>query len=86
MRALPNWIDAYLDYTEKTEPRKSYRLWAGLSTIAAVLQRKCYMRVGSEIFYPNLYVVLTGPPAARPTNPALSESTERRLPINVPEP
>jgi hypothetical protein len=37
----------------------------GISTLASVLQRKCYIQWGRELFFPNLYVVLVGPPAAR---------------------
>jgi hypothetical protein len=64
-RALPDWLDAYLEYTDNTEPRRSYRAWAGISAVAAALQRKCYLQLGIETFFPNLYIVLVGPPAAR---------------------
>jgi len=64
-RILPDWLDAYLEYTDNTEPRASYRAWAGVSAIAAALQRKCYLQLGIETFFPNLYIVLVGPPAAR---------------------
>ena len=33
--------------------------------MAAVLQRKCWVKWGRLTFYPNLYIVLIGPPAAR---------------------
>lgn len=39
-----------------------YKLWVGISTIAAVLQRKCVLRWGTLSFYPNMYIVLVGPP------------------------
>ena len=64
-RILPDWLDAYLEYTNNTEPRESYRAWAGASAIAAALQRKCYLQLGMLRFFPNLYIVLVGPPAAR---------------------
>lgn len=64
-RLLPDWIDSYLEYTDNTEPRKSYHLWVAISTIAAVLQRKCWFGLGSEYWFPNFYIILTGPPAAR---------------------
>jgi len=65
MRKLDDWIDSYLDCTSNSEPRESYRRWAAISTIAAALQRKCYLDWGTETFYPNFYIVLIGPPAAR---------------------
>jgi len=64
-RILDSWIDSYLIYTENTEPPKMFRLWSAISVIAAVLQRKCKLSWGTLTFYPNLYTVLVGPPAAR---------------------
>lgn len=64
-RRLPDWIEGFLAYTDNTEPRRSYRSWVAVSTIAAVLQRKCVLKWGRLDFYPNLYIVLVGPPAAR---------------------
>lgn len=49
-----------MKYTENSEPPTIYRKWAGLSVIAAVMQRKCYMEWEDKIF-PNMYVVLVGP-------------------------
>lgn len=60
-----DWIEAYLRYVKNTEPRTSYKLWTAVSTIASVLQRKVFLNWGSEIWYPNFYIILTGPPAAR---------------------
>lgn len=60
-RELPNWLDAYLEYSDNTESPISYHVWCGLSAIAGALQRKVYIKWGHEIIYPNLYVVLIGP-------------------------
>jgi len=65
MRKLDDWLSAYMDYTDDTEPRELFRKWCGISAIAACLKRKCYLALGREIFYPNFYIVLVGPPAAR---------------------
>jgi hypothetical protein len=59
-----DWIKAYLEYTDNTEPSKLYRKWAAVSTIAAVLRRKTWLDWQTRLF-PNLYVVLVGPAAAR---------------------
>ena len=64
-RQLDNWIESFLSYTDDTEPRETYRRWTALSTVAAALQRKCFLVWGRETFYPNLYIILVGPPAAR---------------------
>ena len=59
------WIDSFVDYTDNTEPPVSYRRWVAISAIASVMQRKCFLNWGSETFYPNMYIVLVGPPATR---------------------
>jgi Protein of unknown function (DUF3987) len=65
MRALSNWLDSFMQFTDNTEPPEMYRLWTGISVLAAALQRKCFIGMGSKTYYPNLYVVLVGPPATR---------------------
>lgn len=60
-RQLDDWLDAYLDYNSNTEPPQQFHRWVGLSVIASVLQRKCYLEWGTITFYPNLYVVLVAP-------------------------
>lgn len=64
-RQLKDWIEAFLEYTDNTEPPESYRRWVAISTMASVLQRKCKLEWGSETFFPNMYIILVGPPAAR---------------------
>ncbi len=61
-RELEDWLDAYLEYTDSSEPPKSYHVWCGLTVIAGALQRKVYLQQGLErTIYPNLYVILVGP-------------------------
>lgn len=60
-RNVDDWIKSYLTYTGNSEPPELYRLWTGVSTIAAVLQRKCFIQWGELTFFPNLYVILVGP-------------------------
>jgi hypothetical protein len=65
-RQLTDWLTAFIEYTScNTEPPEMYRLWAGVSTIAAALQRKCKLEWGMLTFYPNLYIVLVGPSGIR---------------------
>lgn len=64
-RKLEDWITSYLKYTDNTEPRESYRTWTAISMVAAALRRKCYFTWGSETWFPNFYIILVGPPAAR---------------------
>lgn len=48
-------------YTGNSEPPDTYRLWTGISVIAACLKRKCVLRWGTLPLYPNMYIVLVGP-------------------------
>jgi len=64
-RILDDWLANYLVMTDNSEPSAMYRLWSGISVISGVLQRKCKLDWGELVFYPNLYTVLVGPPAAR---------------------
>lgn len=59
-RKLKDWLDAYLQYTDNSEPPEVYKKWVGVSCIAAALQRRCWAEWESKI-YPNMYVVLVGP-------------------------
>ena len=63
-RNLPDWLDGFVELTENSEPPLMFRKWAGISAIAAALQRKVRVEFGLSLtFYPNLYIVLVGPSA-----------------------
>jgi len=50
---------------DATEPSQRYHLWTAITIIAAMLARKCTVQLGPELYFPNLYTVLIGPPGAR---------------------
>lgn len=60
-----SWIEKFLDYTDNSEPPELYRKWTAISMIAAALERKSFLEWGTFNLYPNMYIVLVGPPAAR---------------------
>jgi hypothetical protein len=64
-RQLESWIDGFMELTDNTEPPPVYRRWVAISTIASVLQRKCWLDWGMETFYPNMFIVIIGTPATR---------------------
>jgi len=64
-RLLSSWLEGLKEFVEETESPRQYWLWGGVSTIASALQRKVWLRFGMEKIYPNLYVLLVGPPAQR---------------------
>lgn len=63
-RNFSNWLEAYLEYTENTEPPFLYRKWVGISVLAAAMQRKNWLQ-WDRILYPNFYIVLVGPSGVR---------------------
>ncbi len=64
-RELDDWIRAYLEYTSSSEAPKLFRKWTAISSVAAALERKVWLDMGLETFYPNLYVILVGPSGSR---------------------
>lgn len=60
-RLCSDWITTYLQFTENSEPPLLYRTWVAVSVLAATLQRKTFLQWHSEL-YPNMYIVLVGPP------------------------
>ena len=60
-RELEDWLSAYLQYTENSEPPITYHTWCGLSLLAGALQRKAYLQWGFEYIYANLFAILVGP-------------------------
>lgn len=61
-RLLPDWITAYMTYTAQSRAPDEYHLWTALSAIAGAIRRKAFFDMDYFLLYPNLYVVLVGPP------------------------
>jgi len=82
-RQVGNWLRAYLEYTKESESPDSYHLWTGLSVLASAVRRRVWVDQGIYILYPNMYVILVGPPGrvAKSTTIRLG----RRLLLGVPE-
>lgn len=63
-RYYEDWIAAYMDHLDNTESPDIYKRWVAISTVAAALGRKCHVKWHiSSNTYPNMYIVLVGPPA-----------------------
>lgn len=60
-RLLPNWIQAYLAYTDESESPEEYHKWVAISTIAGAMRRRSFYNYGYFLAYPNMYIVLVGP-------------------------
>lgn len=61
-RKLDDWLKHWLEYSSAWESPERMRLWAGVSAISAAMQRKCWTFVKGQRLYPNMYVLLVGPP------------------------
>lgn len=61
-RHLKDWLKSYMEFTEESECPKIFHKWVAISTVAAVLKRKCIVNWGPLRFFPNMYIVLVGPP------------------------
>jgi hypothetical protein len=61
-RHHPDWLEAYLQYTANSESPDTFHLWTGLSTIASVLKRKCYIDQGNFAWHSNMYLFFIAPP------------------------
>lgn len=51
-----------MEYTDVLSSPPIFRKWAGISILSSVLERKVWVRTKGSDLYPNLYVILVGPP------------------------
>jgi hypothetical protein len=62
-RNFDNFADAYFDYTKDGYVPDKFHFWCALSTIAAAMERKCWLPwAGKFKTYPNLYMLLIAQP------------------------
>lgn len=61
-RKLSSWIAGFLEYTEGINSPEIFRRWSAIAAIAGVCERKVFIRSEGSWIYPNLYVILCGPP------------------------
>lgn len=57
-----SWLEAYLAYTAESQSPEEYHLWTAISVIAGAIRRKAFFNMGYFLLYPNMYIVLVGPP------------------------
>lgn len=62
MRKLANWIDSFIEYGQAGEAPNHVLFWSGVSAIAGALQRKVWFDQKIFKWFPNMYVVIVGPP------------------------
>lgn len=67
-KAVPDWIDTYVEETKKVPSPEIFRLWSAITAISGVLERKVWTTGSAGEIYPNLFTVLVGPPASGKDN------------------
>jgi len=66
-RRLPSWIESFLEFTDDLASPPIFRKWAAISAIAGALERKVWVKTQGSNLYPNLYIILVGPPGVGKT-------------------
>jgi Protein of unknown function (DUF3987) len=61
-RKLPDWLDAFDEYTKGSPAPALFKKWAGISTLAMAMERKVWVRTNMGNLYPNLYIMFIAPP------------------------
>ena len=65
LRISNPFLKAYLEYVEDTESPRIFHVFSALSVLGACTGRRVYLPFGVEPIFPNLYILLVGPPAVR---------------------
>ena len=81
-RHHPDWLEAFLDYTQFGEAPKHMYFWAGVSAIAGALRRKVWIDQAYFKWYPNFYICLVAPPGivSKSTTAGIAMNLLRRVP------
>jgi hypothetical protein len=61
-RILPNWLKAYMEYSQHSEAPDKFHFWTGVSTIAGALRRRVWIDQGYFQWTPNFYIIFVAPP------------------------
>ncbi len=82
MRNYPNWLEAFIKYASFGEAPKHMYFWTGVSTIAGVLRRRCWIDEKNFKWYPNFYIVIVAPPGivSKSTTAGIGMDLLRRVP------
>ncbi len=79
------FLQAHLNYTENTESPKLMHIWSAVAAASACMGRHVWLDFGIGAMYPNMFILLVGPPGTRKNaaikfaTALLSESTSVRF-------
>lgn len=61
-RNFPDWIQAFLAYSDHVEAPRFMRFWAGVGTLAGALRRKVWIDQFYFRWSPNFFIIFVAPP------------------------
>lgn len=59
-----SFLKNYMDFTAGSEVSDNYHFWSGIFALSALVNRRVWLSMGQYNLYPNLYVILLGPPGS----------------------
>lgn len=62
-----DFLEDYCLFNSGNEAAPTYHMWCGLSALSAIVSKRVWIDMGYFNVYPNLYVVLVGPPGVKKT-------------------
>lgn len=57
-----SFLANYMKFTEGSEVPDNYHFWSGIYALSCIVNRQVWLSMGQFNIYPNLYVILLGPP------------------------
>ena len=82
-RNFPNWIDAFIEYSQSGECPNHILHWVAISSVASAMAGKTWFNMGKFIWLPNFYVVVVAPPGV--ISKSITTGTSMDLLREVPE-
>lgn len=62
VRAVPDWINGFMEYTDKLRSPEHYRLWTAHSILGGLMERRIWSWQAGFQCYPNLFILLIAKP------------------------
>ena len=59
---MVDFIEEFMEWTEGIPSPQPFRLWSAITCVAGALERRVWIETSKGILFPNLFVMLIGPP------------------------
>ena len=79
---MSDWVENFMSKTSRLPSPESFRLWAAITTISGVLERRVWTEGSGGPLYPNIFTLLIGAPSSGKTQ-AINRT--RDIWSNIPE-